>query len=117
MRIKWSLEEAVVLLEYFFVSRGEYKDSELQTIRNMMIKRALEMNIAYDEKFRNITGLRMQLGCIEYVVTDGKSGLQNAARIFNDAYDLFQENRPKYYLILSEFYKKYQQDIGGENNE
>ena len=38
MRIKWSLEEAVVLLEYFFVSRGEYKDSELQTIRNMMIK-------------------------------------------------------------------------------
>lgn len=117
MRIKWSLEEAVVLLEYFFVSRGEYKDSELQTIRNMMIKRALEMNIAYDEKFRNITGLRMQLGCIEYVVTDGKSGLQNAARIFNDAYDLFQENRPKYYLILSEFYKKYQHDIGGENNE
>jgi len=117
MRIKWSLEEAVVLLEYFFVSRGEYKDSELQTIRNMMIKRAIEMKIAYDEKFRNITGLRMQLGCIEYVVTDGKSGLQNAARIFNDAYDLFQENRPKYYLILSEFYKKYQHDIGGENNE
>ena len=117
MRIKWSLEEAVVLLEYFFVSRGECKDSELQTIRNMMIKRAIEMKIAYDEKFRNITGLRMQLGCIEYVVTDGKSGLQNAARIFNDAYDLFQENRPKYYMILSEFYKKYQQDIGGENNE
>ena len=75
------------------------------------------MTISYDEKFRNITGLRMQLGCIEYVVTDGKSGLQNAARIFNDAYDLFQENRPKYYLILSEFYKKYQHDIGGENNE
>lgn len=117
MRIKWSLEEAVALLEYFFVSRGEYKDSELQTIRNMMINRAIVMNIAYDEKFRNITGLRMQLGCIEYVVTDGKSGLQNAARIFNDAYDLFQENRPKYYMILSEFYKKYQQDIGGENNE
>ena len=101
MKIKWSLEEAVVLLEYFFVSRGEYKDSELQTIRNMMIKRAVEMNISYDAKFRNISGLHMQLGCIEYVVTGGESGLKNAARIFYEAFELFVENRAKYYSVLS----------------
>ena len=94
MREKWSLEEAVVLLEYYFESRGEYKDSELQNIRSMFIK-------------RNITGLRMQLGCIDYVVSGGKTGLSNAAKIFYDAYDLFIRNRSHYYLILSDFYRKY----------
>ena len=100
MREKWSLEEAVVLLEYYFESRGEYKDSELQNIRSMFIKRAKAFEICYDEKFRNITGLRMQLGCIDYVVSGG-------AKIFYDAYDLFIRNRSHYYLILSDFYRKY----------
>ena len=50
MREKWSLEEAVVLLEYYFESRGEYKDSELQNIRSMFIKRAKAFEICYDEK-------------------------------------------------------------------
>ena len=50
MREKWSLEEAVVLLEYYFESRGEYKDSELQNIRSMFIKRAKAFEICYDGK-------------------------------------------------------------------
>lgn len=107
MREKWSLEEAVVLLEYYFESRGEYKDSELHNIRSMFIKRAKAFEICYDERFRNITGLRMQLGCIDYVVSGGKTGLSNAAKIFYDAYDLFIRNRSHYYLILSDFYRKY----------
>ena len=108
MREKWDLDEAVVLLEYYFVSHGEYKESELLKIRNVLLKRASAMNINYDDKFRNLTGLQMQLGCIEYVVSDGKSGLKNAAKIFYEAFDLFQTNSTQYYRILSDFYEKYQ---------
>ena len=107
MKEKWSIEEAVVLIEYYFVSHGDYKDNELNNIRSMLIRRAEALNIEYDDKFRNLSGLHMQLGCIDYIVSNGKIGLKNVAKIFYEAYELYLKNKSKYYFILSEFYNLY----------
>lgn len=49
----------------------------------------------------------MQLGCIHYVVTDGKEGFSGASRLFYDTYKLYQEKREKFNKILENFNCKY----------
>ena len=49
----------------------------------------------------------MQLGCIQYVVTDGKAGLSQASQLFYDTYKLFLEEREVFDRILKNFYLTY----------
>jgi len=49
----------------------------------------------------------MQIGCIHYVVTDGKEGLSNVSKIFYEAYDLYKKEPMKFNQMIEEFYCKY----------
>lgn len=71
IKVHWELEEAVALFDIYFKNGGSLNISEdmLVNLRDMYIKRARNNGIIIDEKFRNLSGLKMQLGCIHYVVT------------------------------------------------
>lgn len=60
-----------------------------------------------DNKFRNLSGLRMQIGCIHYVVTSGREGFSNGSKLFYQVDDLFHTKLEIYQMILNEFYQKY----------
>ena len=109
MRIPWDLEEAVLLINYYF-EHGEIfyiSNDEAREISKLLRCRAERLSIPVDEKFRNITGIKMQLACVHSVVTDGQHGMANAGKIFYDAYALYKENRCLFDKILKEFYEKY----------
>mgnify|MGYP001078384147 CR=1 FL=1 len=83
-RVKWDLEEAVVLLD-FYIKSGctlNINRDKLEELSLVLNKRAKIKGIVVDEKFRNISGLSMQIGCIHYIATDGKEGFSNASKIF-----------------------------------
>lgn len=108
-RVKWDLEEAVVLLDFYIKSGctlniNRHKLEELSLVLN---KRAKIKGIVVDEKFRNISGLSMQIGCIHYIATDGKERFSNASKIFFKAYELFESDPSKFNCIAEDFYKKY----------
>ena len=65
------------------------------------------LGIQTDTKFRNINGLSMQLGCITYIVTDGKHGFSSASKLFYETYDLYKTNPELFASILQEFKDKY----------
>ena len=108
-KVRWELEEAVALFDIYFNNGGNLNVSEdvLTHLTDMYIKRANDKGILLDEKFRNISGLRMQLGCIHYVVTSGKEGMSNASKLFYDTYELYTNEPAEFRQILNEFYKKY----------
>ncbi len=90
IKIKWDLEEAVALYDLYFKS-GQILTIDMDKVNELsaiMKNRARIKGLAIDEKFRNVTGLTMQIGCIHYVVTNGNKGLSNVSKVFYEAYDL-----------------------------
>ena len=109
IKVRWELEEAVALFDIYFKNGGNLNVPEdiLVNLRDMYIKRAQDNEIIIDEKFRNLSGLKMQIGCIHYVVTDGREGMSNASKLFYDTYELYKNDTEKFQQILKEFYRKY----------
>ena len=108
-RVTWDLEEAVVLLDFYIKSGCTLyiNRDKLEELSLVLNKRAKIKGIVVDEKFRNIAGLSMQIGCIHYIATDGKEGFSNASKIFFKAYELFESDPSKFNCIAEDFYKKY----------
>ena len=66
-------------------------------------------DLVVDEKFRNLNGLKMQIGCIHYVVTEGKSGLSGASKLFYKTYELLKNDPDRFQKIADDFREKYYQ--------
>lgn len=109
IRVKWTLEESVVLIDFYFKHNEATHPSkeELERLSSIYNNRADKLKIAHDDKYRNIAGLSMQLACILYVVTDGQAGFSSASRVHYDAYKIYQNDKAKFDAIVKEFYEKY----------
>ena len=108
-RIKWTLEESIVLVEAY-VRHGQtipLPADEIARISELLNRRAKILGLDVDEKFRNKAGLNMQSACIHYVFTDGAEGLSNSNDMFYKAYNLFTQDRTKFYEALEAFYQRY----------
>ena len=109
IKVKWDLEEAVALYDLYLKSGQTLSvdADKLNELSEIMKNRATIIGLTVDEKFRNLTGLSMQIGCIHYVVTEGREGLSNVSKVFYDAYDLYKEYPYKFNEIVEDFYCKY----------
>ena len=72
------------------------------------VMKAVYKDLNVDDKFRNLSGMKMQLGCIHYVVTGGKEGMSGASNLFYKTYDLYKNEPTRFQSICDDFYKKYQ---------
>ena len=91
-RVKWNIEEAVALYSLYAEFGFPIEKEKLSNLSNVLNERADVLGIEKDEKFRNIAGLNMQTACIEYVATNGESGLSSANKLFfavNDLYKIY----------------------------
>lgn len=110
IRVRWELEEAVALMDLYFRYGATLSvpNDELLKLSQIYRKRANILVLNVDDKFRNLSGMKMQLGCIHYVVTGGKEGMSGASKLFYQAYDLYKNNQENFKKIRDHFYDKYQ---------
>lgn len=106
-RVTWAEEEAVALFNLYFQEGMNAPIEKIVHLSQIYRKRAEDLGMAIDEKFRNVSGLKMQLACIQYVVTGGREGMPNASKLFYKTYELFLRDPEKYRAILNSFYEKY----------
>ena len=108
-RVKWELEEAVALFDLYLKNGASLSvpEEKLLEISKAYRKRAEQMKLPIDEKFRNLNGLKMQIGCIHFVVTGGQSGLSGASHLFYRTYDLYKEDPIEFQKLADDFYEKY----------
>ena len=109
IRVQWELEEAVALFDVYFKNGASLSTPEekLSEISKAYHNRANQLGLVVDEKFRNLNGLKMKIGCIHYVVTQGKSGLSGASKLFYKTYELFRNEPIRFRKIADEFHDKY----------
>lgn len=110
IKINWSVEEMVALVDlYYKVSDIESAEcyNELTKLSALYNKRAKIIGIEHDEKFRNITGLKMIMQNIKYIDSNGKEGLANVSNMACYIVYMRKADRNRFNDILNDFYKKY----------
>ena len=110
IRVPWDLEEAVALLDLYerYGGTGTVPRSELENLSLLFQNRAQALGIITDGKYRNLSGLQLQLACMHYVATDGQHGMSSASQLFYQTYDLYKNDPDKFRQIRDEFYRRYQ---------
>lgn len=108
-KIKWDLSEAVVLLDVLLENWGRTSvpEEKLLELSEMYKRKATANGLCFDEKFRNLAGLKMQLACLQFVVSEGRAGMPNAAKVFHDAYELCLRNPEEFKKIKEDFLSQY----------
>ena len=109
MRIPWEQEEAVVLIDAYLNNGSSLKipASEIQHISDLLRERGRILGIPVDDKFRNSTGINMQIACIHYIATNGQSGMANASKLFYDTYELARKDPEAFQKILLSFHQRF----------
>ena len=106
------MEEAVALMDLYFRCGATLSvpNDELLKLSQIYRNRANILGLAVDDKFRNLSGMKMQLGCIHYVVTDGKEGMSGASNLFYKTYDLYKNNPCEFQNVCKKFYAAYERN-------
>lgn len=85
---KWGRKEVILLVTEYFKTKTMTKIDQENSIENMskvLRNRAKIMNLKIDERYRNITGIRMKFGNIKSLdpemIDQGYIGLQNASKL------------------------------------
>ena len=109
IKIPWDLTEAIVLVALYVDNGASISVSvdSFARLSDMLKKRATAKGYIFDEKFRNISGLKRQIGCVQYVATNGAKGYSNVAKIFYEAYELYRKDPVSFLRIKEEFYSQY----------
>lgn len=98
---KWDKYETSLLIEAYWAIK--YDSSKRRTIvselSSTLRKRAI---LKIDDTFRNENGINMRLLELDYLFSEGKSGLKNTSYMFREMVDMYQNNRKEFEKILSE---------------
>lgn len=102
--IPWDKQEAILLVEaYFWIVNEEInrRDAVL-VISNELRARAVNLGKSIDAVFRNTNGINMRFYEIQYIVTDGSSGMKNTSKLFKETVDDYFNHRDQFEILLRE---------------
>lgn len=79
VRIPWIQSEAVLLVDaYFMIENGTIsRKLAVQLISEELRKRATLLKMEIDAVFRNINGINMRFYEIQYIASNGETGMKN----------------------------------------
>lgn len=101
-RIVWNEHEQAVLLQALIdVLNNKIKRKEaISEVSKRLKKEAESRGIKIDEKFRNENGISLQMNCLEYAYTDGKSGLHVTRGWYFDIVSKYQNDQDAFAKLL-----------------
>jgi len=92
------MHEAAILLRALInvLNNGEERKRAITEVSQTLRELAAGQGIPVDDKFRNENGIALQMSKLEYVFTDGTSGLRAQTGWYFDIVRLYREERGKY---------------------
>lgn len=102
LRILWDeYESALLLSELLRVLNGEISRKDaVKKVSETLRKRAAARGVEVDDIFRNENGIQLQMRAMEFIFTDGASGLEKPSAMFRQTVDLYRTDKEKFYKIL-----------------
>lgn len=104
IRIPWDEHEEAILLQALInvLNHTIERKRAISDVSKQLRELAAARGIAIDEKFRNENGITLQMSKLEYVFTDGVSGLRVETGWYFDIVKIYKESPLKYRELLEE---------------
>ena len=102
---EWNKYEVAILLEgYIRIANGNANRKD--------VAKEISERLRYEKKhesitYRNINGITLQLGAIEYLMTDGAHGISHVSNLFRDIVKLYKEDYYAFVSLLEEANNQY----------
>lgn len=101
----WNKYEVALLIEgYIRIANGNVNRKD--------VAKEISERLRYEKKhvsitYRNINGITLQLGAIEYLMSDGAHGISHVSNLFKEIVKLYKEDRSAFQKLLDESNQKY----------
>ena len=98
--VKWNKYEAALLIDgYKRVANGYASRKEVAMI---ISERLRIQGLTDNETYRNVNGITLQLGAIEFLMTDGTRGISHVSNLFCEIVKLYKEDHASFVKLLKE---------------
>ena len=107
--LKWNKYEAALLLDgYNRVANG---NASIQEVAMRVSERIRPSNLQDSETYRNVNGITLQLGAIQFLMTDGAHGISHVSNLFREIVRLYKEDPTEFARLLDEAKQRYPNKI------
>ena len=115
IRIDWDKYEVALLIEACLqvLNNEKTKHAAVAELSDALRERALNSGIEIDKIFRNRNGISLQMTKMDYLLTDGETGLPGASKLYVEIESLYETNPTEFAKIL----KAAKEQIGQETSE
>lgn len=105
----WVKYEVALLIEgYIRIVNGNASRKDIVK----EISKRLRSTVYYESTtYRNINGITLQLGAIEYLMTDGVHGISHVSNLFKEIVKLYKEDSRAFQRLLEEANQLYPKTI------
>ncbi len=99
----WSKYEVALLIEtYNKAATNGYLRAAAEVLSHTLREWAVKQGKSIDATYRNVNGITMQLGTVQYCFTNGKKGLPNASTQIKEMVELYKYHFSDYEKLLQE---------------
>lgn len=111
--ISWNRHETALLIDaYLRVKAGEIKKRNAVLALSARLRHRMIVNgIEISEKYRNESGIVMQMSSIDFCFTNGQRGLKPSNVLFQEMCSLYLSDRDQFNLILAQAEKMYPSSV------
>lgn len=99
---QWNKFEAALLLEALInvkVGRCSRKDV-VSDISNRFRRKAIHDKMPVSETYRNVNGINLQLGAMDYAYTSGAQGIKHVSKLFYEIVEIYRTHPQEFKDIL-----------------
>lgn len=97
---KWNKYEAALLIDgYNRVANGKISRKEVAV---NISERLRYLGLTDGETYRNVNGITLQLGAIEFLMTNGAHGISHVSNLFREIVKLYKEDPAAFNKLFEE---------------
>ena len=106
---KWNKYETALLIDgYKRVANGH---ASIKEVAMRISERIRPSNLQDCETYRNVNGITLQLGAIQFLMTDGAHGISHVSNLFREIVKLYKEDPTEFARLLDEARQSYPNKI------
>lgn len=109
-RIKWNLEETIMLVNLYYKYHDKSQDilnKQISDLSQILINRATYLHIAVPDDYRNTAGIKLQYQILKCYIENSSSSFNHPTESMIKANDLYLSFRDIFNESVDNFYIKY----------
>lgn len=101
----WNKYEVALLIEGY--KRIESGNVSRKEVAEEISERLGTQGLIENATYRNINGITLQIGAIEFLMTDGTHGVSHVSNMFREIVELYKQNHAAFSVLLKESQHRY----------